>query len=306
MGQSFVVMHQVDPVRASPATITRYHQFMRAHAWSRDCKIVGQAPNRMPSRWSIIARTTLAILTLTFVSRAEPGHHDLGAGLALGYGEAREDQFARLRLAGPAGRVELTHRHFRSTFEVESRLHQGVVPYFDRPGTVNATLSYGVDTRIRFTLRQNARSLVRLGPMLDLHAQNAILGSRDAAHLYWLGVLALGPSAQLLHGISICREVAVDVELPLIALVSRPAEHRPYGAEDPIGVGTMVSRPFDSPHWTTVNRYQALRVRSSYRGKYHGWRWDPFVLFEIESNLLPRWVASVKYLVGFDVHYATS
>jgi hypothetical protein len=216
---------------------------------------------------------------ITQPSYAE-GHQGYFVGVGLGYAQAHETMGANEAREGGAFRLEPGHRYRSYDLELESRLRFGFDRSLDSGASVLNILSYGADARLRFPVRRNARSVVRLGPLVELHTQKAYLDAFSSTERFKLGVASVGASVQLVHGLSLCRELAFDVEVPLVARVSRPSRE---------------------PVVASVSKYQALRLRGILRSKHPGWQWEPFFLFEASSTLVPRWAGSLRAFAGIQV-----
>lgn len=242
------------------------------------------------------------VLGVTHTS-ARPPKYDVGVGLAAGYVQAREDLIAGLLFHGPAGALTASFGGRTETSELDSRLHVAPAVLRDRYDSRNAALSVGIDGRWRLDVRHGSRAVFRVGPMLDVHSWFGYFEPWDDAHAYWLTVIAAGPSLQLVTRAPGGRDWAMDLEIPVIAVASRPPRHRLNKADDLVDPGFWVSRIADGPRITTVHEYVSGRFRTFWRGRNLGFRVDPWIGFDVESYSEPAWVAHLAYWIGAEARW---
>ena len=234
---------------------------------------------------------------------AQPPKYDVGVGLAMGHVQAREDLVAPLVFQGPAGALTASFAGRAETSELDSRLLVAPVMLRDRYHTLNAAMSVGVDGRWRFDVSHGSHGVVRVGGMLDVHSWLGYYEAWDDAHAYWLSVISAGPSLQLVTRAPGGRDWAMDLEVPVIAVASRPPRYRLNKADDLVDFGFWVSRVADGPRVTTLHEYVAGRFRTCWRGRKLGFRVDPWIGFDLESYSVPEWVAHVTYWVGAEARW---
>jgi len=84
----------------------------------------------------------------------------------------------------------------------------------------------------------------------------------DDSHIYWLNAYELGPAARWSQAVGSNHRLAVNSNFPLLALVSRPPEHRYYDQERL--PKELLSKPHEEMELTSVHEYISFGLRGDY------------------------------------------
>lgn len=164
-----------------------------------------------------------------------------GAALELSYtvvhGAGRHQFAFRLPFAAPTNRYD--HEAFAGA------LSTGYEYSHDIPGSV-----FG--------------GRLHLGGFLEGNMNVQFYYDWDDSHIYWLTTYGLGPAARWDRGVGRKHRFAMRFNLPLLALVSRPPEHRYYDQGRMNTIGYWFTKPHEGMTLTSVHQYVSLRLRGDY------------------------------------------
>ncbi len=176
---------------------------------------------------------------------AEEARSRFGYGLMIAHEQVREDLLVPLRWSGPS--VGLLLQWERSA-AMSRQSVRALIPasfYENRFGHDG----YGLGLEIAYSYLRKARDDFGRGHLFfggqvkwDVH--HGYYESWDEEHIYWLGAYSLGPRLTWNRARGDNTRLAAELDLPLIALVSRPPLER-LNKADP---RTKPSFYFTSPH----------------------------------------------------------
>jgi len=199
----------------------------------------------------------------------------LGFSTGAGIGSYREDLLVPLGFSGPgvfAG-VAYSRDAQRSRLQVELRFRAGYLENRFSQGTIAAALSLRPSWTHRLFLSESAGEF-RAGVCVPLSIDYLADHSWDDAHLYWLSAYALGAAAEWQKSIARGHAGLARVELPIVALVSRPPVYR-LNKQDPTEHWPFYfSAPNQGLHWETLDTYRAFLMQLLWRRYASDTVWD--------------------------------
>ncbi len=248
---------------------------------------------------------SLALLGFSLVveARAAERATTVGGGLVTGLAQAREDTLVPIRWMGPEFGFTGSFRLDTPRYELDSRLRFTMAVLFDPHGTLGVASYPGLWVGFRLPVTTTPWGPLRIGAEAGLHEALMSYQDWDDDHLYWLGVIALGPSAELSIPTSPKRSLDVALTIPLLALVSRSPEYRLNKADNMVSVGYWLSRAFAEPRLATVNELQSVSLRATHRAKSRGFHLDPWAEVELDSYSEPRRVTSLVLWLGGEARW---
>ena len=255
---------------------------------------------------SVVFRTLLpAVLCLVLARAAWAAESTttVGGGLVTGLAQAREDTLVPIRWMGPEFGFTGSFRLEAPRYELDSRLRFTMALLFDPHGTLGVASYPGLWVGFRLPVATTKWGTLRLGAEAGLHEALMSYQDWDDDHLYWLGVIALGPSAELDIPTSPKRSLDLVLTIPLFGLVSRSPEYRLNKSDDMVSVGYWLSRAFAEPTPATVNKLQSVSLRATHRGKNRGFHLDPWAEVELDSYAEPRRVTSLVLWFGGEARW---
>lgn len=209
-------------------------------------------------------RQLLAILTVLLAAGpASAEGHSLSWGLGLVHQQVREELIRPFRWDGFGGALDLGWRLESGPDRVgaELRLPGGVVT--NRYGDGSAVAGFRLAGRWLHDLAPLGGGTFALGGRLQ--GEESLLYSYDwdEEHLYWLTSWDLGPAASWRRGLADGHGLLLELELPLVALVSRPPTHRYEKVEDLKNLGFYLSRS-SKLRATSLHEHQAVTGRATW------------------------------------------
>ena len=176
---------------------------------------------------------------------ADGARHRFGYGLVLAHDQAREDLLIPLRWRGPSVGLRL---QWERAAAMSRHSIQGVVPasfYENRFGHEGYGLGFEIAYSYARQVREDLhRGRLFLGGQAKWDVHHGYYESWDEEHIYWLGAYSLGPRLAWDMPQGDNTRLAAVLDVPLIALVSRPPLER-LNKTDP---RTKPSFYFTSPH----------------------------------------------------------
>jgi hypothetical protein len=254
----------------------------------------------------VVYRTLFsAILGLTCAGEATAAESatTVGGGLVTGLAQARDDTLVPIRWMGPEFGFTGSFRLDTPNYCLDSRLRFALALLFDPHGTLGVAAYPGLWAGFRLPVTTTKWGPLRIGAEAGMHESLMSYQDWDDDHLYWLGVIALGPSAELAIPTSPKRSLDVVLTIPLVALVSRSPEYRLNKADDMVSVGYWLSRAFAAPKPATVNHLQSVSLRVTHRAKARGFHLDPWAELELDSYAEPRRVTSLGLWLGAEARW---
>ncbi len=212
----------------------------------------------------------IAVLLTTTVE-AKDTHHfpeptrQIGFGLGGVHYQIRDDILAPLRWEGAGVLLNVSYLfHSKIGYqEITMRIPVAIIANrYDHRGFCDE-LNIRYDLITKMTDDESPRQ-VHFGGMLEGSLNHQLYLSWDDSHIYWLTTYTAGPVVRWSRAISQGQNLAVRFSFPLLALVSRPPEHRYYDQGPMNKVGYWFSKPHEDMRLTSVHEYISLDLKCDY------------------------------------------
>ena len=191
---------------------------------------------------------------------------DFGISLGLSNYQVREEVLNNLRHSGtlfslglshtrPTGlslktcRFNVTVSTMKSRYESESNSY-----------ALNTVLTYSYSRRVA---RLTDKADLYVGGIIGLNQHLDFYDAWDESHIYWLTAYFLGPAGLMTYRKSEKSSFSIDVNLPLVSVVSRPPERFLYKEGDPT-FSWIMGRIHDNLRLTSIHRHFAFDVTLGY------------------------------------------
>lgn len=218
----------------------------------------------MTKKLLIIAITIFLTGTLTGqidTSRLKP-IHKIGFDLGGVHYQVRDDIIAPLRWNGIGFTVALSYSLIddKGLHDIELRIPVAFLSnrYDHKSKAGEIYLGYGYMHRIS---GKESHAKLYLGGLIDWNYNLQYYDNWDDSHFYWLNVYELGPVTQWSYALNDKNQVALRFNFSLIALVSRPPEHRYY---DQLKLSKIYSEPHENMVLTSIHEYISIGFRGHY------------------------------------------
>ena len=126
---------------------------------------------------------------------------------------------------------------------------------------INPSLNYRQVRRIK-DLNENLRLF--LGGIGGWNLHNAFYDKWDESHIYWLNSYYIGIDSRLAYRKSEKSNISLDLNFPLIALISRPPKRFLYKELDPT-FSWIFSRIHDDMTLTSLHRHFEINMKLEYK-----------------------------------------
>jgi hypothetical protein len=195
----------------------------------------------------------------------ESGAHQIGWEIGAGCPQYREDILTPLRWIGIRALIGGQYRYLGSRDRHQAFLAFSMAYLDNRFGDGGYAALLDIDYRYhRKVLVDESMGELWLGPALRYMLDDQFYHSWDTNEIYWLTTLDLGPSAawHALWGKK--HDIWVELQLPLLALASRPPRYRYHGQETSGDVGYFFSAPNAHMKVTSLHEYISIRLKAEY------------------------------------------
>jgi hypothetical protein len=140
-----------------------------------------------------------------------------------------------------------------------------------------------------------------LGAQFKWNANCQFYADWDDSHLYWLNVYDLGPALKWNKEYDMKHHLSVTMQLPLIALISRPPENRYVDQDDLIKFSFYLKALHENLKLTSVNEYFSFNLKGDYtfqvsEGSLLGFTW----LFQYKSCRFPQSIGIISNIFIFN------
>ncbi|MFC2121159.1 hypothetical protein ACFLTI_06160 [Bacteroidota bacterium] len=189
--------------------------------------------------------------------------HEIGFGLALVNPQMRDAIVSPLKWDGFGGGLDFTYARIGLKGIHEIAMRNSFGPISNRYGheglNAEVSLAYAYMKRINGT---ELGGKLQLGSMIDWSYNFQLYESWDDSHLYWINAYELGPVVRWSNILGNNHQIALNFNLPLLALVSRPPKNK-YIDQDRLPK-TLLSQPHENMKLTSIHQYISFRLRAEY------------------------------------------
>lgn len=188
--------------------------------------------------------------------------HQIGLGLGGLHYQIRDDIIAPLRWDGFGFVGDFSYSIIgdKGIHDIELRvpfvLPSNRYEHKGKAGEIN--LGYGYIHRIADS---DSYGQIHLGGLINWSNNLQWYDSWDDSHLYWLNAYELGPVAQWSNTIGGNHQLSASINFSLLALVSRPPEHRYYDQEK---LSEFFTKPHENMKLTSLHEYISIRLHGQY------------------------------------------
>lgn len=210
-------------------------------------------------------------MLMTTIITAQTDHYDSRPARQIGFGlggvhyQVRDDILAPLRWEGAGGLLHVSYqfRSNRGYREITMRFPVAIIAtrYDHRGFCDELSIRYDLLAKIA---GDELPGQVHFGGMLEGSLNHQLYLSWDDSHLYWLTTYAVGPVVRWSRAVSQSQNLAVRFTFPLLALISRPPEHRYYDQGPMNKVGYWFTKPHEDMRLTSVYEYISLDLKCDY------------------------------------------
>lgn len=223
----------------------------------------------MEKKWIIVV---VLVLPATIMARSnhlfsEP-KHQIGLGLGGLHYQVKDEIIAPLRWDSFGAVLELSYtivknavRHkmvFRFPFSSPSNRYN----HEAMAGALNAGYQY-----LHRIHRNIFGGQLHLGGLLDGSMNLQFYSDWDDSHIYWLTAYELGPAVMWNRSVGRSHLFALNFNLPLLAFISRPPEHRYYDQGKMNKISYWFTKPHENMKLTSVHEYVSLRLQGDYMSR---------------------------------------
>lgn len=192
----------------------------------------------------------------------------LRIGIAGLHDQVKDHLIAPLRWDGIGGGLWLSYMVPRPTLEHEIDLLLPVSflsnRYDHKAYAFGASLGY---SRLWLMDPSVLGGNLYLGGQVRWSAHCQFYADWDDSHVYWLGVYGFSPSLKWSKGYESKQKVSITMEVPLLALVSRPPDYQ-YTDQPPLQrLGYYFEALHHNLKMTSVNEYVSLGLKADYSGQ---------------------------------------
>ena len=188
---------------------------------------------------------------------------EIGLGLSLINQQARDQIVSPLMWDGLGGGVDFTYSSSRDMGRHEIALRNSVGSISNRYGheglSVDIKLGYSYMHRIKGS---SLPGELFIGGMLDWNYNIQLYEDWDNSHMYWLNVYEIGPATRWTNNITDNHKIALNINFPFLAIVSRPPKYR-YIDQDRIPK-ELLSMPHETMSFSSLNEYLAFNIKAEY------------------------------------------
>jgi len=212
-----------------------------------------------------MALTILAALAAGAPLSANPRGHVLGLAVAPLYTVARDDVLAPLRWGGFGGALDFSYGYTgrRGRHIVELGLMAAGLSNRYRADAAVAASHLGY-TFFREPPQPTRYGAIEPGLFLEWSTNVQFYYSWDEEHIYWLTAYEVGPAVCVSNDLSSRHVLRTSAWIPVLALISRPPEHRYYKTGRLKHLGYYFSKTHEDLKMKTIPVYFACRVRQDY------------------------------------------
>jgi hypothetical protein len=116
---------------------------------------------------------------------------------------------------------------------------------------------------LRRVARRGERLDVWMGGRVAASTDVAFFGKWDDSHIYWLTSYTLGVSGSVERLIGAARVLALEWNVPVLGLVSRPGYPILYKAQNP-SFGAVAARLSENPRFASLDEHRAVDLTLRY------------------------------------------
>ncbi len=220
----------------------------------------------MGKKWIIVS---VAILLTTTVARSdqpvsEP-KHQIGVSLGGLHYQVKDNIIAPLRWDGFGAVLDLSYTIVKDVGRHKIMVR---IPYASPTNRYNHQALAGAVTIGYQYLHRIHRNILggqlHLGGSLDGSMNLQFYWDWDDSHIYWLTAYELGPTVMWNRSVGRSHLFALNFNLPLLALVSRPPEYRYYDQGKMNKFSYWFTKPHEDMGLTSVHEYVSLRLQGDY------------------------------------------
>lgn len=253
-----------------------------------------------------VAAFAVALMSAAGPARGDDIGHNMNLGVVLEQVQLRDDLLRPFRFSGPGGGLSFAYANVSSTAEHDVRLALGMAHLSNAFGQESYVARlrghYGY---LRTLSREGSAVRWSLGAAVRGSLLPAYHANWDDAHLYWFTSYDVGPTSKLQWSLTQRGTLAFSIELPVLALVSRPPRHRFNKQDELKSPGFWFTQPHNDLTPATITRYWAVGARTSYffRSATH-WSFGGSYSFDLRRYDAPELVATLSHSFALEARRA--
>lgn len=225
-----------------------------------------------------------------------------GFDVGIAFVQAREEVLNTLRHQGPSIFLGFFREGWSGAAAHRLAVSFGFTPLTDRYSPDRSSLLFHPAVEFRYArkaFRVSEDLAVFLGGSVGWSTRFSFYENWDQAHAYWLTSSQLGFAATLLRELERGKSLRLELDTPLLALVSRPPERFEYKEVKP-DFGWVLDEIHRDPRLTSIHEHTAVRARLAYRRAGGAFVRSIFWEAAFTSTRLPRSrpFTSLSYMLG--------
>ena len=197
-------------------------------------------------------------------AQADDDRSHVSVGLGVRLMQTREELIRPLGFAGPGGELRGAYqRHARGWLSL-TRVALGGDYVRERYGHGALALHLDLSSILAHRVCEQGNHVIHVGASLVAQYTPVYYFSWDEEHLFWALNYDLGPAARWDLTIDSYNRVSVELSVPVLGLVSRPAARRLNKVDNLTNVGFWLGEPHEHLRLTSLHAYLAVRLRAYY------------------------------------------
>lgn len=220
----------------------------------------------MEKKWIMAA--VMVLLATTLAKSDHPfsqPKHQIGVGLGGLHYQVKDNIIAPLRWDSFGAALELSYTVVKNTVR-----HKIVVrfPFASPSNRYNHEAmagAFNIGYQYLYRINRNIfGGQLQLGGLLDGSTNLQFYSDWDDSHIYWLTAYELGPAVMWNRSVERSHLFSLNFNLPLLALISRPPEHRYYDQGKTNKISYWFTKPHEDMKLTSIHQYLSLRLGGDY------------------------------------------